>query len=314
MRPPRRFDLPLTNKHRGRSTLLLWMTAPTRTPTIVLSGRLYSFTLSISGHCIGEDIDVENQLSRILRFAMLMLADLPRRHYRKSVSVFKTVNEGFNSNYPLTEWPLKDQSSLIIKPAENTAGVLSRPHPSTLYYTRNTAFGTAYNNALTSSPPSDQTTQISRTKFLITAMIPGAVLCGQWNKQTCRFLMLILFRTHGTQGPPTDNADHGSCISIVLLVLCSMQFLSISLPTTPTPHLPSQSSINQISNHIQHAIHHRHPRPRRRRFRRPGPSQPCPLRRPCCAVLPARRARPCRRQLREPYVTESKIGSIVLYT
>ena len=34
-----------------------------------------------------------------------------------------------------------------IQVAENTAGALSCPHPSTLYYTRNTAFGTAYHNA-----------------------------------------------------------------------------------------------------------------------------------------------------------------------
>jgi len=115
-----------------------------------------------------------------------------------------------------------------------TAGALSRPHPSTLYYTRNTTFGTAYNNALTSSPSSDQTTQISWTKFLMQRR--------RYQGRSHTFAGTIrpvtaspcFERMDGTREPPTDNAVHGSCISIVFLVLYFVQPLIISLPTTPS--------------------------------------------------------------------------------
>jgi hypothetical protein len=71
---------------------------------------------------------------------------------------------------------------------------------------------------------------------------------------------------NAAQGPPLDNADHGSSISVAFLVLCYIRFLIISLPTTPSPHL-----ISHFSHHLQSTTSD--PRPP---CNSPPPSSPSP--------------------------------------
>jgi hypothetical protein len=72
VRLPRRFDLPLTNRCpralTPRSTCTLVDLCADAISHYCLPGHLYSFTsLRISGQCIGDDVYIEDQCSRILR-------------------------------------------------------------------------------------------------------------------------------------------------------------------------------------------------------------------------------------------------------
>jgi hypothetical protein len=161
-----------------------------------LPGHLYSFTsLRISGQCIGDDVHIENQCSRTLRIYNAAVDRITRS------SIFEE-SQRISCYYRMTSrravdrLAIEDQSPFILNLQKTRLAhypVLT-PVPRTTLETP-PSVGTAYNdNALTSSPSSDQTTQISQTKFsLATATIPGSIPCIRWNMQTCRFL--VLFRT-----------------------------------------------------------------------------------------------------------------------
>ena len=146
------------------------------------SSHLYSFTsLRISGQCIGDDVYIEDHYVRSLRIFDVAI-DRPARK--------STLEEGqrisgcrrMASTAAIDPVAIEGQSSLTIKPAENTAGALSRPHvPCTTLETPPSAQPTSQQclDIIATIRPdhSDQSDQVPHA----TATIPGAVSCVRWN-------------------------------------------------------------------------------------------------------------------------------------
>jgi len=196
---PRRLDLALTNRCARalspRSTCTLVDFYADAICHHCLPGHLYSFTsLRISGQRIGDDVYIEDRYLRILRINNAAVDKFNRNSTSQG-------NQRISCYYRMTPTTAtdrvaieEDQSSFILSLQKTRLmhyPVLT-PVPCTTLETPPSAQPTTM--PLTSSPSSDQTTQISQTKFsLATATTPGAVSCIGWNTQSCRFL--VLFRT-----------------------------------------------------------------------------------------------------------------------
>ena len=154
------------------------------------SSHLYSFTsLRISGQCIGDDVFLEDHYVRSLQIFDVAIDRAARK---------LTLEEGqrisgchrIASTAAIDPVAIGGQSSLTSKPAENTAGALSRPHvPCTTLETPPSAQPTSQQclDIIATIRPdhSDQSDQVSHA----TAMTPGAVSCVRWNGQSYRLLV-----------------------------------------------------------------------------------------------------------------------------